>query len=308
MINNIDKLDLRDLHYFEVIASLGHVGKAAEAVHRTQPALTGCIRRLENALDTTLVQKEGRNIKLTSAGELLLVRTRAILANAGDIVTELRAHKKGEAGQLKLGIVPTVAHHILLPVTRLLMREFPNIQLNTFIAQTDQLYSSLQNQELDLVVGLGSPPGSGFESSPFFQDTMVVVASSSNSIFNEDVDIVQLQHYKWILAPTTVSSRQWLEHAFALYGLKPPCVQIQTNSLLMIPSMIEETDLLSFISRRNLDKFGAEHNKLKEVPISELQMHRQFSVITRTGGYLMPAAQKLKDIFINEGRNFLESL
>lgn len=307
MINIYDQLDLRDLHYFEVIASLGHVGKAAEAVHRTQPALTGCIRRLESALETTLVEKDGRNIRLTSSGQLLLARSRKLLADAGDIVKEMQLHQNGEKGQIRIGVVPTAAHHILMPVTRLLTREFPNIQINTFIAQTDLLHVQLQNQELDLVVGLGASPSDEFESTPFFQDTMVIVASSSNPIFDKPVDIHQLHRYKWVLAPTTVHSRQWLEQAFIQYGLCPPSVQIQTNMLLMIPSMIVETELLSFISRRNLDSTSADQNKLKEVPIPELHMRRQFSVITRAGGFLAPAAQRLKDIFISEGRQLFET-
>lgn len=306
MINNIDQLDLRDLHYFDVIATLKHVGKAAEAVHRTQPALTGCIRRLESALDSTLVEKDGRNIRLTTAGELLLARSRALLANADDIVKEMKAHRNGEIGEIRIGIVPTAAHHILLSVTRLLTREFPKIQLNTFIAQTDQLHLLLQHQGLDLVVGLGSTPGNDFESTPFLLDTMVVVASSSNPIFDKPIDIHQLSNYQWVLAPETVNSRQWLEQAFAQLGIQPPKVQIQTNLLLMIPSMIVETDLLSFISRRNLNSLSADKNSLKEVPIKELQMRRQFSVITRAGGFLPPAAQRLKDIFISEGRLLFE--
>ena len=64
-----NELDLRDLRYFEVIAETGNMGRAARALFRTQPALTGCVRRLEGTLGTQLFERVGRGIRLTAAGE-----------------------------------------------------------------------------------------------------------------------------------------------------------------------------------------------------------------------------------------------
>jgi DNA-binding transcriptional LysR family regulator len=65
-------MDLRDLRYFETIAELQHVGRAAAKLHRTQPALTGSIRRLEEDCGVALFEKAGRGIRLTAAGRVLL--------------------------------------------------------------------------------------------------------------------------------------------------------------------------------------------------------------------------------------------
>ena len=65
-------MDLRDLRYFETIAELEHVGQAAERLHRTQPALTGAIRRLEKAAGAPLFERAGRGIRLTPAGKVML--------------------------------------------------------------------------------------------------------------------------------------------------------------------------------------------------------------------------------------------
>ena len=72
------QLDLRDLRYFETIAELGHLGQAAKRVHRTQPALTSCVRRLEAAFGTPLFERVGRGIRLTPAGALLLARAQRL--------------------------------------------------------------------------------------------------------------------------------------------------------------------------------------------------------------------------------------
>ena len=66
-------MDLRDLRYFETIAELQHIGRAIERkLHRTQPALTSSVRRLEEACGAPLFEKAGRGIRLTAAGKVLL--------------------------------------------------------------------------------------------------------------------------------------------------------------------------------------------------------------------------------------------
>ena len=64
-------MDLRDLRYFETIAELEHIGRATERLHRSQPALTTSVRRLEEAVGAPLFEKSGRGIRLTPAGKLL---------------------------------------------------------------------------------------------------------------------------------------------------------------------------------------------------------------------------------------------
>ena len=81
-----NQLDLRDLRYFETIAETGHLGRAAKKLFRTQPALTGCVRRLEGALGTALFERAGRGIRMTSAGTALLVRARALRVAAEEAV------------------------------------------------------------------------------------------------------------------------------------------------------------------------------------------------------------------------------
>lgn len=303
-----EQLDLRDLHYFETIATLGHVGKAAERLHRSQPALTGCIRRIESTLGTALFEKEGRNIRLTPAGELLLERARNLLISADDIVKEFKDYSGGLSGQVRIGLVPTAAHHMLLPLTKLLSKDYPNLQLKLIIGQSDFLNKLLKERELDLIIGLESDLGDSFEFFPIFEDTMVVVANSSHEIFkNPAVEIEDLLKYKWVLAPTSVTSRKWLDQNFELQGLPKPDVQIETNLLLMIPSMIMQTDLLSFISRLNLKQPSPDVDYIREVKVKETTMQRWYKVIHRKDGYLPPASRRLRDILIEQGRDFFEN-
>src|SRR5690606_27957562 len=71
-------IELRDLRYFEAIAEIGHLGQASTALHRSQPALTKCIQRLEKALGVALFERKGRGLALTAVGKEFYLRTKKI--------------------------------------------------------------------------------------------------------------------------------------------------------------------------------------------------------------------------------------
>lgn len=83
-------MDLRDLTYFETIAELGHLGRAAEKLNRSQPALTKSIQRLEESFGTRLFQRDGRRIKLTPVGELLQARGKELQQSIAQTQREVR--------------------------------------------------------------------------------------------------------------------------------------------------------------------------------------------------------------------------
>src|ERR1051326_6175519 len=96
-------MELRDLNYFQAVAETGHLGRAAQQLGRTQPALTKCIRRLEDALEAKLFERVGRGLKLTSVGEVLLARTLKLRNEMKTTVREVTDFAKGEAGHIRIG-------------------------------------------------------------------------------------------------------------------------------------------------------------------------------------------------------------
>ena len=106
-------IDLRDLRYFEAIAELGHIGRAAVRLHLTQPALTRCVRRLEEMFGTDLFERVGRGIRLTPAGEALLVRARRLHVAADETARQMVDFARGDSGHIRVGLVPTAAQFVL---------------------------------------------------------------------------------------------------------------------------------------------------------------------------------------------------
>jgi DNA-binding transcriptional LysR family regulator len=292
-------MDLRDLRYFEVIAKLEHVGRASEQLHRTQPALTSCIRRLEEECKAPLFEKAGRGIRLTAAGKVLLKWAQRMRFDVEDARREIGDIGRGLAGHVRIGIVPTAAQFLLPPVARQLLREAPEVTLRTVVGLVDTLMPSLRNGEIDLMVGTERPAESGLVSQVLAEDAIVVAASSSHELFRGEPTLKDLTAYRWALQPPGAPTRDWLDHTFDRRRLPRPRVQVETTMLLMLPALIAETGLLSFISRHHLeDKKGA--TKLKEIPLKETTMRRRLVVTYRESSYLSPAAERLVTLLSHE--------
>ncbi len=293
-------MDLRDLRYFEVIARLEHLGRASEQLHRTQPALTSCIRRLEDECGAPLFEKAGRGIRLSAAGRVLLKWAQRLRFDEEDARREMAEIGQGLSGQVRIGIVPTAAQFLLPPVARQLLDEAPEVTLRTVVALIDTLMPMLRAGELDLVVGTESPPEDGFLSRVLAEDAIVVAASAKHELLRGQPTLKDLTAYRWALQPPGAPTRDWLDHTFDRKRLPRPRVQVESTMLLMLPALIAETGLLSFISRHHLAGPKNE-GKLKEIVLKDTTMRRRLVVTHRANSYLSPAAARLVALLSKSG-------
>lgn len=298
-----NQLDLRDLRYFEAIAEAGHLGKAASRLHRSQPALTACVRRLEATLGTVLFERVGRGIRLTAAGRALARRARTLRVAADDAVREIAEVGAGVAGQVRIGVLPTLARFLVPPLCRVFLPQAPGVTIRTVIAQNDVLGTQLEAGEVDFILTTPVRPADDVVRHAILEDEAVVIASASHPILRKrKVGLQDLLAYRWVLAPPSVGTRQWLDGVFQSRGLPAPFVQIETNLILMMPSLIHQTELLTFTSRRHVGRNDA-GSLLREVRLAETTMRRRFDVVYRRDGYLSPAAQKLIALLRAQGRS-----
>lgn len=296
-------IDLRDLRYFETIAELQHVGRAAEKLHRTQPALTSAIRRLEEACGAPLFEKAGRGIRLSPAGAVLLKWAQRMRFDMEDARREISEFGQGLSGQVRIGIVPTAAQFILPAAARQLLHEAPDVTMKTVVGLVDTLTPLLQAGELDLMVGTESGKDPRFSSELLAEDQIVVAAHARHELFQRKPKLEDLVRYRWVLQPAGAPTRDWLDHTFERRRLPRPQVQVESSMLLILPALIAETGLLSFISRHHLGQ--AQGAQLKEVALRETTMRRRLAVTYRKDGYLSPAAKRMIQILAQTARKHL---
>lgn len=296
-------MDLRDLHYFETIATLEHVGRAATRLHRTQPALTSAVRRLEDECGAPLFERRGRGIRLTAAGHVLLGWAQRLRVDVEDARREMAEIDQGRSGVVRIGVVPTAAQFLLPPATKRLLSEAPEAAIKTTVALVDALRPLLLAGEIDLMVGTETSTAAGVESILLTEDAIVVAAHADHEVLRAKPSMRALTKYRWVLQPPGAPTRDWLDHAFDRYGLPRPRVQVESSMLVTMPAMIVETGLLSFVSRRHLDDPGR-RNPLREVPLRQTTMLRRMVVSYRPHGYLSPLARRMIELLVSTSGSF----
>lgn len=290
-------MELRDLSYFEVIAELQSVSAAAARLHRTQPALTASVRRLEEFCDAPLLERSGRGIRLTSAGEVLLEWARRLRLDAQDARRAVADFGLGLSGNIRLGVVPTAAQYLLPDALKRLLIEAPQVTVSTTIGLRSGLIEKLRAGELDVIVTSEHQSQEEFDFCRLGEDQIVVVANNGHPLLtrtreSEPISINDLVRYGWILQELGSPTRDWIEHVFDRLGLPRPSVRIESDMLLMLPALMAGTELLGFVSRLHLRQ-TATASYLREIPVEGINMRRYFVSTWRKSAYLPSASRRL---------------
>lgn len=142
-------MNLRDLKYLIALADLRHFGKAADACFVSQPTLSTQVRKLEEELGVTLVERAPRKVMLTPTGQDVVQRARRIVADVEQMREAARRSKDPESGSLRLGVFPTLAPYLLPHVVPQLRERFPQLELLLVEEKSDVLLQRLREGRLD---------------------------------------------------------------------------------------------------------------------------------------------------------------
>lgn len=146
-------MELRQLRYFIAIAEEKGFHKAARRLHVAQPALSACVKQLEDEIGHRLLERSKHRVSLTAAGVELLDEARRMIAAERTAKDAVRSAAAGKGGVLRLGIIPTA---MVPPVARLLRvfhQTHPGVALSLQHGPLEMLMNDLHKQELHGVIG-----------------------------------------------------------------------------------------------------------------------------------------------------------
>lgn len=178
---------LRQLEYAVAVADHGSFHAAAAACAVSQPGLSTQLRELEDLLGVRLFERDRRGVRITRAGEAVVDRARRLLVATDELLDVARQHGQPFGGELRLGVLPTIAPYLLPEVLPLVRRAYPGLRLVLREDQTARLRQQLERGELDvLLVALEADLGE-VASLPLFRDPFVVAMARSHPLARKPV-------------------------------------------------------------------------------------------------------------------------
>lgn len=169
-------MNLRDLHYLVALADHKHFGRAAEACFVSQPTLSTQVRKLEEELGVTLVERNPRKVLLTETGRQIVARARDILTEVEQIRHIARNEQDPQAGTLRLGIFPTLGPYLLPHVLAMIRSDFPRLELLLIEEKTPELLERLREGRIDAAILALPVPDDTLHSEFLFEEPFVLAA------------------------------------------------------------------------------------------------------------------------------------
>ena len=165
---------LKQLQYLVALKTHGHFGRAAEACFVTQSTLSAGIKELESLIGVTLVERTRRVVRFTPLGSRIAAKAQRILREAEDLADMVRASGKPLAGELRMGVIPTIAPFLLPTVLPRLRAQWPDLKLYLREETSQQACDALQRGQLDCVL-LALPFACGeVDRAELFEDRFLV--------------------------------------------------------------------------------------------------------------------------------------
>jgi len=168
-------MNLQDLRYLVAVAEHRHFGRAAESCHVSQPTLSSQIRKLEDELGVTLLERTNKRVDLTPVGSQILAHARAALAESRQMEVVARASRDPLVGPLKLGAIPTLAPYLMPLILKPLKQAYPGLTIQLWEDQTHALIDGLRDHRLDAALLATAPDAPEITEIALFEEPLLAV-------------------------------------------------------------------------------------------------------------------------------------
>ncbi len=206
-------MDLKQLRTFREVADSGSLSRAADRLHLAQPALSRQIRLLEAEIGLPLFARHGRGMQLTEAGTALLERIDGPVRQLERAVEEVRGLAGAVAGQVALGMMPTIATVLAGPLARRVALEHPALSLRIVEGYTGHLVEWVQRGVTDATLLYGPAPALHLRVTPLLIEEMVLVGAAGSGIGPEPVPFASLAGRRLVMPSRQHGLRRIVEAA-----------------------------------------------------------------------------------------------
>ena len=190
---------IKQLQYLVALREHGHFGRAADACYVTQSTLSAGLRELETLLGVTLVERTRRVVRFTALGEKVADKAVRVLRESEELAELARAEGRPLHGELRMGVIPTIAPFLLPAMLPRLRREWPSLRLYLREETSQAACEALHRGQLDCVL-LALPYACGdVDRAPLFEDPLFVAYPRGEAPGDKIVDVSAIDESRMLL-------------------------------------------------------------------------------------------------------------
>ena len=245
-------IKLRHLQLLVALDQFRHVGRTAEFMSVSQPAVSKMLAEVENMLGATLFERSTRGSEPTAAGSSLVRFARAVLADYERTRDEIASVASGAAGRTRVGSMVVSLPLLLAPAVAMLKKNAPEATVLVEEGDLTGLLPKLRLGEIDLFVGRLEPgyAAPDLVTEKLFSQPMVAVVGAGHALARKTRPTwADLASLPCVLPPPWASLRVKLEQQFYKHGLQPPGDIIETASFLAISTFVQQRPAVAFVAR-----------------------------------------------------------
>ncbi|KFI07461.1 LysR family transcriptional regulator [Massilia sp. BSC265] len=289
------RLKTRQLLLLIALDDYRNIHRAAEELHMTQPAASKQIKDLEEMLDVRLFERLPRGMEPTIYGETMIRHARMALTSLALAHDDLVALKAGLSGQVEVGVIMSPAMALLPRAIARIKEQAPLLRIGVHLESSNVLLDKLQRGTLDFMIGriLEKEDSSGLVYEELTEEAVCAVARPGHALLEaKDLRLDDIAGRPWILPPPGSILRHRFDMMFRRAGLPPPVNVVDTTALLLITTLLQQTDSLH-VMPQEVAQYYASLNVMRILPIELPCKMDAFGIIRQQDHLLSPGADLL---------------
>ena len=271
---------IKQLQYLVALRQHGHFGKAAEACFVTQSTLSAGLRELETLLNTTLVERTRRVVRFTALGEKIADKAVRLLREAEQLAEMARSEGQPLHGELRMGVIPTIAPFLLPAMLPRLRQEWPSLKLYLREETSQAACEALHRGQLDCVL-LALPYACGdVDAALLFDDPLFVAFPHGEAPRGQAIDVSTIDENRMLLLEDGHCLK---DHALAACNrpeLRAHAAMMGT-SLHTLVQMVDNGLGVTFIPSMAIDAGILEGTRVDARPLRSNHGYRRIALIWR---------------------------
>lgn len=288
------RIRLRHLHTFVAVAQQGTLGRAAETLNLSQPALSKTLNELEQLTGTRLFERGRLGAQLTLVGEQFLTHAVKVLDALNSAGQALNRKEGLNNDIVRIGALPTAALGILPTVIGQFHKQQKDITLQVATMNNTMLLAGLKSGEIDIGIGRMSDPDlmSGLNYELLFLESLKLVVRPGHPLLQETVTLSRVMEWPVVVSPKGTVPRQNAETLLQSQGCKMPAGCIETLSASLSRQLTVDFDYVWFVPSGAV-KDDLRRGVLSALPIATQGAGEPIGILTRVDATLTPGTQTL---------------